>query len=169
MQPPNATSSEDNSRPRSAKSLVRTPRPVSAFTKFSAKKNSALPASTQGVMTNAGGAEPGMTPMVKEKRLCKVLASIESHSPHSVRELALEVHLGPDHLQRLFKRETGVHLGGLLFDQRLRWAAQLLSTSNLEIKEIAHLVGYRHHSSFVRAFQRRFTQSPRQYRQQSAS
>lgn len=120
-------------------------------------------------MMNARGGEPGVAPVVKERRLRKVLESIESHPLHSVRELALEVRLSPDHLQRLFKRETGVHLSELLCDLRLRRAAQLLSTSDLEIKEIAHVVGYGHHSSFIRAFQRRFTQSPRQYRQQAAS
>src|SRR5215467_7521579 len=107
-----------------------------------------------------------LIPMVREKRLQKVLQSIESHLPHSVRELAEQVHLSPAHLQRLFKQETGVHISELLCERRLTMAANLLTTTDMEIKEIAYTVGYGHHSSFVRAFQRRFHRSPKQYRQQ---
>jgi transcriptional regulator GlxA family with amidase domain len=103
--------------------------------------------------------------VLRERRLKKVLEIMESRLPHSVREMAMEVHLTPTHLQRLFKQETGVHIGQLLTERRLHKAAELLSTTDMEIKEIAYYVGYGHHSSFVRAFQRRFRQSPKQYRQ----
>jgi AraC-like DNA-binding protein len=103
--------------------------------------------------------------VLQERRLQKVLQMMESRLPHSVREMAMEVHLSPTHLQRLFKQETGVHIGQLLTERRLHKAAELLSTTDMEIKEIAYYVGYGHHSSFVRAFQRRFRQSPKQYRQ----
>jgi transcriptional regulator GlxA family with amidase domain len=102
--------------------------------------------------------------VVRERRLRRVLERIEAGSPQSVRELALGVRLSPAHLQRLFKQETGVHISDLLVENRLRNAERLLSTTEMEIKEIAYLVGYQHHSSFVRAFQRRFHQSPKQYR-----
>jgi len=84
-------------------------------------------------------------------------------------DLAREVCLSPAHLQRLFKQETGVHLSALLIESRLRMAAHLLSTTEMEIKEIAYLSGYQHHSSFVRAFQRRFHQSPKEYRRPCAA
>jgi transcriptional regulator GlxA family with amidase domain len=106
--------------------------------------------------------------MIRERRLLKVIQSMESHLPHSVRELAQQVHLSPDHLQRLFKQETGVHISGLLCARRLDLAAELLMTTDMEIKQIAYFVGYGHHSSFVRAFQRRFGQPPKRYRKRSA-
>jgi AraC-like DNA-binding protein len=93
-----------------------------------------------------------------------VIQSIESSLPHSVRELAQQVHLSPTHLQRLFKQETGVRIRDLLTERRLTKAVNLLTTTDMEIKEVAYLVGYGHHSSFVRAFQRRFGQSPKRYR-----
>jgi transcriptional regulator GlxA family with amidase domain len=102
--------------------------------------------------------------VVRERRLRRVLERIEAGPPQSVSELARGVRLSPAHLQRLFKQETGVHISDLLVESRLRNAARLLSTTEMEIKEIAYLVGYQHHSSFVRAFQRRFHQSPKQYR-----
>jgi AraC-like DNA-binding protein len=94
---------------------------------------------------------------------------IESGPSRTVRELAFEVHLSPAHLQRLFKHETGGDVSELLAERRLQRAAHLLSGSDMPIKEIAYAVGYEHHSSFVRAFQRRFAQAPRRYRQQTTA
>ena len=116
-------------------------------------------------MVNAGS----LIPIVKERRLRRVLERIEAGPPHSVRELADQVRLTPAHLQRLFKQETGINISDLLAESRLHTAARLLSTTDMEIKEIAYLAGYQHHSSFVRAFQRHFGQSPKDYRQPPAA
>jgi transcriptional regulator GlxA family with amidase domain len=94
---------------------------------------------------------------------------IESEPACSMRELASKVSLSPTHLQRLFKQQTGSQLGNLIVERKLQKAAHLLTVSNLSIKEIAHTVGYKHHSSFVRAFERRFAQAPKQYRCQPVS
>jgi transcriptional regulator GlxA family with amidase domain len=111
-----------------------------------------------------GSAETVSTPQVQERRLRQVVEMIESEPACSIRDLALKVSLSPAHLQRLFKQQTGTQLGSLVVERRLQKAAELLTISNLSIKEIAHAVGYRHHSSFVRAFQRRFAQAPKYYR-----
>jgi transcriptional regulator GlxA family with amidase domain len=103
---------------------------------------------------------------VQERRVRQVVEMIDSEPSHSIRDLALKVLLSPAHLQRLFKRQTGAHLGDFVVERRLQKAAQLLTVTNLPIKEIAYSVGYRHHSSFVRAFQRRFSEAPRHYRDQ---
>jgi len=109
---------------------------------------------------------PGsIVPLVKERRLQRVLKRIEAGGCCSVSNLAREVRLSPAHLQRLFKQETGVHIRDLLSESRLVNAARLLTTTDMEIKEVAYLAGYQHHSSFVRAFQRRFGRSPKEYRQ----
>jgi AraC-like DNA-binding protein len=108
-----------------------------------------------------------LLPLVQERRLRIILTRLTRSSAPSVHELAQEVHLSPAYLQRLFKQETGVHISDLISEQRLRAAAELLSTTEIEIKEIAYVTGYHHHSSFVRAFQRRFRQSPKQYRNRS--
>ena len=132
------------------------------------------PASSTG---NKVSSDPGMaravarpatlTRTVQERRLRRVLDLIESQPSSSVNQLAQEVRLSPAHLQRLFKHETGVNIGDVLVEHRLQRAARLLSSSDLSIKEIAQSLGYGHHSSFVRAFERRFVQSPRDYRAQS--
>jgi AraC family transcriptional regulator len=100
----------------------------------------------------------------QEGRLRKILMLIEAQPHQSVRELALAVRLSPAHLQRLFKHQTGVHVSHILAERRLQKAATLLSASDMPIKQIAYTVGYEHHSSFVRAFQRRFAQAPGCYR-----
>ena len=105
---------------------------------------------------------------VRERRLRRVLERIETGPPQTVSELARAVRLSPAHLQRLFKQETGVHISDLLSESRLCNAAQLLATTDMEIKEVAYLAGYQHHSSFVRAFQRRFGLSPKEYRRPAA-
>jgi AraC-like DNA-binding protein len=103
--------------------------------------------------------------VLAETRLSKIERLIHSRPDCSVGELALEVHLSPAHLQRLFKQKTGLHVRDVIGEHRLQRAAHLLASSELPIKEIAHAVGYEHHSSFVRAFHRRFEQSPKYYRQ----
>jgi AraC-like DNA-binding protein len=103
-------------------------------------------------------------PLVRDRRVRRVLELIESESTHNVRELALKAHLSAAHLQRLFKRDTGLYIGLFLVEHRIQRAAHLLTDSNLQIKEIAYAVGYEHPSSFVRAFRRHFACSPKQYR-----
>jgi two-component system, response regulator YesN len=100
-----------------------------------------------------------------EARVRKVLEMAESEVYYSIRDLAAQFHLSSSHLQRLFKRQTGVCMGEWLNEQRLQKAARLLANSYLSVKEITHSVGYEHSSSFIRAFERRFAHAPKQYRE----
>ena len=102
-----------------------------------------------------------------ERRVLKVVEMVESGGTFAIRKLAAELRLSPAYLQRLFKHETGIRMGEWLSEQRLQRAAYLLSNSYLSIKEITHAVGYEHTSSFIRAFERRFTQAPARYRKQN--
>jgi len=107
---------------------------------------------------------PAKSAPATERRVRRVLEKIETQLPCSVRELASDVRLSPAHLRRLFQQETGKHLSHVLLERKLRHAAHLLATTDMSIKEIAYAVGYGHHSSFVRAFERGFGQSPKDYR-----
>jgi len=107
------------------------------------------------------------TPRMLEGRVQKILRMVASGGTFTIRNLALEFHLSPSYLQRLFKHQTGVCMGEWLNEQRLQRAAHLLANSYMSVKEIAYNVGYEHASSFVRAFERRFTQAPARYRKQS--
>ena len=105
--------------------------------------------------------------ITRDWRLARALDLIHACPTQSVREVALQVRLSPAHLQRLFKHELGMNVSTLIVERRLAKAAQLLASGELSIKEIAHTVGYNHHSSFVRAFQRHFAEAPRKFRQRS--
>lgn len=103
-----------------------------------------------------------------EGRVLKILRMIQSEPLCRIHDLAREFNLSNSYLEHFFKKQTGVSLGQLLTEQRLRRAASLLSETNLRIKEIAQAVGYEHTSSFVRAFERYFAKSPRLYRRESS-
>jgi len=120
--------------------------------------------------SKCNGLAPGaLIPVVEDCRLRKVLQMIASDSPRKIQDLALECNLSESHLQHLFKECTGLGLGRLLADQRMQRAARLLEQTNLSIKEIAWTVGYEHTSSFTRAFERHFRESPRCFRQRQES
>jgi len=76
--------------------------------------------------------------------------------------------MSQSHLQHLFKQATGVGLGRVLYERRLQRAATLLRSTDMPVKEIAGAVGYRHSSSFTRAFERRFNQAPLHFRTESS-
>jgi AraC-like DNA-binding protein len=99
-----------------------------------------------------------------ERRLLEVL---ESGVGYNISDLAARLHLSPSHLQRIFKRETGVRLGEWLIEQRLQKAAYLLANSYLSVKEVAGAAGYEHVSSFIRAFERRYVVPPTRYRERA--
>ena len=122
--------------------------------------------SSGDVRSTSKGRPPVSTPSsVRANRLQRILSLLESRLPRSVRELAGQVNLSPSHLHRLFKQETGVHLNDVVRERRLAQAAELLINTEMGVKEIAYFVGYGHHASFIRAFQRRFGHSPKRYRQ----
>lgn len=104
---------------------------------------------------------------VPEGRIRRILEMIESDSSCKMSDLALALNLSESRLQHLFKQKTGVGLGHLLTEKRLQKAAVLLAHSTLRIKEIAAAVGYEHTSSFTRAFEQRFAQSPNVYRRET--
>jgi transcriptional regulator GlxA family with amidase domain len=95
----------------------------------------------------------------------RVLKTIESGTAYKITDLAAQLRMSTSHLQRLFKRETGVRIGEWLITQRLQKAAYLLSNSYLSVKEIAGAAGYEHMSSFIRAFERVYVVPPTRYRE----
>ena len=104
---------------------------------------------------------------IPDTRVRKILRMVESGATFAMRDLAIESHLSPAYLQRLFKHQTGVPMGEWLNEQKLQHAAHLLSNSYMSVKEIAYTVGYEHASSFIRAFERRFMQAPARFRRQA--
>lgn len=103
---------------------------------------------------------------IQEDRFSRILHLVQSGRVCSIRDLAREFNLSASHLQHLFKAHTGSRLGQILGEKRLRKAADLLTQTDMSVKEIAYAVGYKHSSSFIRAFERFFRSAPCDYRQE---
>jgi AraC-like DNA-binding protein len=97
-------------------------------------------------------------------RVWQVLKAIKVNPLLSIRDLGRQVDLSESWMNHRFKTEMGVTLGVFIAEQRLQMAAALLRSTNKQIKEITHVVGYEHEPSFVRAFKRRYHCSPGAYR-----
>jgi len=79
-------------------------------------------------------------------------------------ELAKQVYMSPDHLTKLFKKETGMSLSDYIINKRILLAKQLLTSTNLSVVEIAQRAGFSYSSYFVRIFKKKTGVTPQQYR-----
>lgn len=68
-----------------------------------------------------------------------------------------------------FKKIYGITVFRFLLRERLRRAALLLRNTEIPLKKIAALTGFKSYPHFSRAFKRRYKQGPRQYRNQHPS
>jgi AraC family transcriptional regulator, arabinose operon regulatory protein len=100
----------------------------------------------------------------KDFRIQKVVQTLDQNPFRTVLQLAQNCQISTSRLSHLFKDEIGINVKNYLLDCRLQVAAEMLESSGMPIKEIAYTVGYRHSSSFVRAFKTHFGLSPVCYR-----
>lgn len=82
----------------------------------------------------------------------------------SLTEAARLLHCDVAWLSREIKRRTGRTYTELLQERRLQQAAWLLEHTDQRISDIALAVGYENVSYFHRIFQKRFSMSPKKYR-----
>lgn len=80
--------------------------------------------------------------------------------PLGIEDLARRVHASPYHLCRVFKRETGLTIGGYSMRLRLRSAAEQLVWSESPITRIAHRFGFSSHAHFTSAWASEFGSPP---------
>lgn len=85
-------------------------------------------------------------------------------SKMSVKEMAEESHFSVSTLERYFHSHFGLSPNEFLLKLKINRASQLLSTSTLNISEIASECGYENVSSFSRAFRRHMGTTPGNYR-----
>ena len=78
-------------------------------------------------------------------------------------ELAQAIHLSPNYLSSIFRRELGVTVTQYLRKRRMRLAEQLLMEGKHTISEVAYQVGYQNYRDFHRNFVREGKQSPRAF------
>jgi len=101
-----------------------------------------------------------------------LLAHIELHLFHpdlKVESLFSATQIKNHLIPITFHHEVGLPPRAYIEDCRLEVAARLLSTSDLKVWQIAHLVGYNSLQSFGRAFRRCIGSLPTVYRKQNAA
>lgn len=104
---------------------------------------------------------PGLSPVVH-----LAITYIKDHLSDniSVKETARALSVNANYLSGVFRRETGVCFIDFLNKERVTQAASLLQNSNLQIQQIASLVGYNNTSYFAKNFLRFYGKSPQEYR-----
>ena len=83
-------------------------------------------------------------------------------------DLSNLVFLSPDHLSRIFKKETGLSLMQYVTKKRICAACDLLKESHMPINKIALLVGYSNFAYFSKIFRETTGMSPVNYRKKAA-
>lgn len=80
--------------------------------------------------------------------------------------VAEQVYLHPDHLTRLFKKETGHTIADYVLLERIKLAKELLTQTNIPISAISSSVGYSNFSHFTKVFKKYAEMGPTEYRSQ---
>lgn len=115
--------------------------------------------------------EESQFPKNKAKSLVKkVKAFMELHYAHLRHQKELERECGVDinYLNSIFKKETGGTLYDYLTHLRMEQAKHLLATTSDPVTDIAYRIGYPNNNSFSRAFKRRESCTPFDFRTQSS-
>ncbi|MFY0990159.1 helix-turn-helix transcriptional regulator [Halomonas sp. C05BenzN] len=81
-----------------------------------------------------------------------------------IEDLARRLGYSSSQVRRRFRQHFGMSPGAYRDRLRLEKAARLLVHTPHGVSRIAEMCGYRNHSAFSRAFHRRYTRSPREYR-----
>jgi two-component system response regulator YesN len=81
-----------------------------------------------------------------------------------INTVADEISTSRRQLQRAFAEAGRTSFSDYLTEVRLRKAAELLSESELTVREVANSVGYRQPSQFAQRFRRRYGSSPSRFR-----
>lgn len=92
------------------------------------------------------------------------LVSSDSHKHHAVQYYAEKLHLTPNYLNELVKKETGVSAKQVIQNKLIIESKKFLLYSNLTIVEISERLSFETPSYFVRFFRKRVGCTPLQFR-----
>ncbi len=82
----------------------------------------------------------------------------------SLQEVAEKLHVSPQHLSRVFRREAGITFMEHVTRLRIRRASELLLQKEFKVYEIAEQIGYANQHYFSSAFKKVLGVSPMEYR-----
>lgn len=106
------------------------------------------------------------SPSETDSRIHHSLAYIHKNYAHdlNIEQLAALEHLSPSRFRALFKERTGLSPMDYLTALRINHARQLMSQTELTLREIADMVGYEDQLYFSRIFKKRTGFTPSAYR-----
>ncbi|XID92818.1 helix-turn-helix transcriptional regulator [Paenibacillaceae bacterium WGS1546] len=117
--------------------------------------------------------KPGRRPTIEPRArlandapLRQILDYIEKRLPEppTREEIAHFVHFHPAYLSRFFRKKTGWSLSEYIARQRIEYAKELLTQSELQVTHIMSRLGYDNLSHFTRTFKKLTGYTPMQYR-----
>lgn len=96
----------------------------------------------------------------------KLLSYIEENyrSDISLTSAASELHMNPNYVSRMFKKEAGITFIHYIIQMRIEEAVRLLTTTNRSIVDIAMEVGFNDYFYFLKTFKKFMHKTPSQYR-----
>jgi len=114
----------------------------------------------------SGSSEAGSESM--RSTVQRVKAYIDAHYDEeiSLGTLAQRFSVDDSYLSRMFKQQVGCNLMLYLASARIAQAKRLLVQKDLNITDVAQLVGYDDYAYFSRVFKRMEGRSPRTYREE---
>lgn len=80
------------------------------------------------------------------------------------KEIADQIFLSPDHLTKLFRKETGMTLIEYVMEEKVNVAKKMISQENIPIGEVAGRLGYENFSYFSEIFRKKTGKSPSEYK-----
>jgi AraC-like DNA-binding protein len=101
-----------------------------------------------------------------DKNLVKIVEWIRIHAMDtlSVTSIAERFNYNQDYLSRVFKQKHGINIQVYIHILKLSKAKELLTTTSLGIKEIAHLIGISDEKYFMKLFKKYEKVTPTEFR-----
>lgn len=103
------------------------------------------------------------------ERIIKVIEDNIDDSEFNVEKLSVEVGMSRAHLHRKMKEKIGLNPSDFIRNVRLRRACELLRKPDIEVTQIAYLVGYTSQPHFSTAFKKFTGYTPSEYRNKCQS
>ncbi|MCY7714650.1 AraC family transcriptional regulator [Bacillus altitudinis] len=97
--------------------------------------------------------------------MIQMLQYIQQCCEHiTIQELAEKFNLSQSYLSKYLARKLGKSFSEIRQEIRLEKACEMITSSNLQINDIATAVGYQNVEHFIRLFKKKYHLTPYQYR-----
>ena len=122
------------------------------------------------LLKEESGNQPEVMPFsAPENASSLVRHAIEHLNRHYTAEITLDsvseyFQVSPNHLSRIFKRETGLGFVEILTKIRMAEALKLLESPDIKVYAVAEQVGYSDYTYFYQVFKKYYNVSPQKYR-----